>query len=206
MLGAGLVIGVIVVFFLRRKGAAPTKPHPVFTGYLWGAASVALVAFIVRPAPQPHVAEAIAAQVMASAANGVTPAIEPSAEKLMTLPPNHPRIKTVMPATAEGLPVDTPIHITLDSAAKGGVVYVIARAEGQTSGHPLAVKRVSTDSFPLTFDFGAADSMMGEPFPKHVNVEARLDADGDAGTHDATEPKASAAGVAAGSALTLTLK
>jgi len=123
----------------------------------------------------------------------------------MQLPPE---VRTGKVAAA-GAPA-APIRITLavDNAAsvKSGVVYIIARADGQASGHPVAVKRIRTDSFPVDIEIGAEDAMMGQPFPSLLHVEARLDADGDAGTKDASDPKAAADRVAAGAALTLTLK
>jgi hypothetical protein len=183
-------------------------------GFVWGVASMAVVAFLfffffLRSTPQPSVAGQAAPVATATAPRTVTtPPATQAAEQRVALPPNHRSLEMFdQPATQKAAPVDSPIHITLEASAKGGgVVYVIARGAGQSSGHPIAVKRVSTDSFPITVDFGAADAMMGQPFPSIVNLEARLDADGDAGTHNAAEPKASAAGVAAGSSLTLTLK
>jgi cytochrome c-type biogenesis protein CcmH/NrfG len=128
------------------------------------------------------------------------------------LPPDHPPMPA--PAASAQQPaeagVNPAIRITLsidDSATlKKGVVYLIARPEGPAKGHPLAVKRVSADSFPLSVDLGGSDSMMGQPLPARVRFEARLDSDGDAGTIAASDPKATAESVAAGSVLALTLK
>jgi len=121
-----------------------------------------------------------------------------------------PQPKATPAADHPPIDSDRTIHITLaiegPIAAKGGVVYVMARADGQNDGHPVAVKRVSTDSFPVTIDLGSADSMMGGPLPPMVNVEARLDADGDAATKESGDPKAAAINVSAGSTVTLTLK
>lgn len=146
----------------------------------------------------------------------------PSSAAVAELPPGHPPMPgaslnptpeaaphptSVMAPTA---PAAAPIRITLtiDESAKlkSGVVYLIAREDGPGKGHPLAVKRVTADSFPLSVDLGGADSMMGQPLPARVRVEARLDSDGDAGTTDATDPKAAAGGVSAGAVLALTLK
>jgi len=102
------------------------------------------------------------------------------------------------------------IHLTLSlapsAATKTGVLYIIARNPGETAGPPLAVKRVNITSFPMTVDFSSADSMMGQPLPKKMHLEARLDADGDAATKSPTDPIATADGVSTGSALALTLK
>jgi cytochrome c-type biogenesis protein CcmH len=101
------------------------------------------------------------------------------------------------------------IHITLSlapsAATKTGVLYIIARNPGETAGPPLAVKRINATSFPLTVDFSSADSMMGQPLPKKVHLEARLDSDGDAATKSPTDPTATA-DAATGATLALTLK
>lgn len=61
-------------------------------------------------------------------------------------------------------------------------------------------------AFPLTFDVSAADSMMGQPLPPRVRLEARIDSDGNAMTKDPKDPVAVADNVAAGSTTTLTLR
>lgn len=121
------------------------------------------------------------------------------------LPPDHPPLAAASAspsASAEGKLVH--ITLSLEDASKSGIVYVIARADGD-KGHPVAVKRIDTNAFPLTFDFGGADTMMGAPLPARFHLEARLDSDGDAGTNNAADPKASAE-VSAGENVTLTLK
>ena len=118
----------------------------------------------------------------------------------------------VAAAAAPAAPADpaASIHVTLSlggaSATKSGIVYVIARSEGASGGHPIAVKRVDAQSFPLSVDIGAADAMMGGAFPATVRLEARLDSDGDAGTSDSRDPKATADGVTAGSRLIMKLE
>jgi len=59
-------------------------------------------------------------------------------------------------------------------------------------------------AFPLTFDVSAADSMMGQPLPPKMRLEARIDSDGDAMTKDPKDPVAVVDNVAAGSSATLT--
>jgi Tfp pilus assembly protein PilF len=102
------------------------------------------------------------------------------------------------------------IHLTIalspSAATKTGVLYIIARNPGETAGPPLAVKRVNVTTFPITVDFSSADSMLGQPLPKQIHLEARLDADGDAATKSPTDPIASADGVTTGATLALTLK
>jgi len=111
--------------------------------------------------------------------------------------------------TAAAAAPDASIHLTLSLASsatlKSGIVYVIARSEG-ASGHPVAVKRVDAQSFPLSVEIGTADAMMGGVFPATVRLEARLDSDGDAGTTETGDPKAIADGVPAGAKLVMRLE
>ena len=122
----------------------------------------------------------------------------------------NPHTKGVLadPVAASSAP--DAIHLTLtlaDSAAvKSGVVYVMARNPGESAGPPLAVKRLNVTAFPITVDLSSADSMMGQPLPKKVHIEVRLDSDGDAATKSPNDPTATADAVAAGSKLALTLK
>ena len=55
------------------------------------------------------------------------------------------------------------------------------RARGRR-GHggprPVAAKRLPAEGFPLSFQLGQADAVMGGTLPDHVNIEARWDADG----------------------------
>lgn len=115
------------------------------------------------------------------------------------LPPDHPRLS--------GQTAAQPIHITLSldpsMGERGGTIYVIAR--GTESGHPVAVRRIDTNAFPVMLDFGAGDSMMGASLPEKVRIEARLDSDGDAGTVDPADLRASADGVQAGASVELKL-
>jgi cytochrome c-type biogenesis protein CcmH len=101
------------------------------------------------------------------------------------------------------------IHLTLslaqNASVRSGVVYIIARNPGETAGPPLAVKRINVTSFPVTLDFSSADSMMGQPLPAKVHLEARLDSDGDAATRSPNDPAATA-DIATGATLALTLK
>lgn len=121
------------------------------------------------------------------------------------LPPDHPP----MPGRGTATPPATgqPIRLTLEldpaSSVKSGIVYVIAR--GGEAGHPVAVKRIETNAFPLTIEFGTADTMMGAALPDKLRLEARLDSDGDAGTTDPSDPRGSVEGVTAGAIVALTL-
>lgn len=143
---------------------------------------------------------------------GLTPSgkgegLTPPSPKREGLTPPSPHGQ-MGPGNEEGL--TPPIHITLslDQAAtvSSGVVYVIARPDGEAKGHPIAVRRLVAMSFPVTVDLGGPDSMMGQPLPAKVHVEARLDTDGDAGTKDPADPHASLDQVSAGSTIALTLR
>ncbi len=60
-------------------------------------------------------------------------------------------------------------------------LFVFARAEGQTSGPPLAVKRFEVFLLPFDFTIGPADVMIeGVPFEGTLSLTARLDQDGSA--------------------------
>lgn len=119
-------------------------------------------------------------------------------------------------AAAAPAPMSSPaaapdaIHLTLslaqNAAVRSGVVYIIARNPGETAGPPLAVKRITVTTFPVTVDFSSADSMMGQPLPAKIHLEARLDSDGDAATRSPSDPSAVADGVGGGASLALTLR
>jgi len=100
--------------------------------------------------------------------------------------------------------------ITLDPAARvqfPATLFVDARAEGVTSGPPVAVVRLVVTSFPLAFSLGPENAMMGGSLPAKVRVEARIDTDGNAMTRDAGAPSGVLDHVALGSNdLTLVLK
>jgi len=100
------------------------------------------------------------------------------------------------------------IHITLNTSVPNpkGVIFVIARAEGVTSGPPVAVKRIPISAFPMTIDLSSADSMMGQQLPAKMRIEARIDSDGDPLTRDPSDPSAFVDGVAMGKSISLTMK
>jgi len=59
------------------------------------------------------------------------------------------------------------------------VLYIMARKQ---VGPPLAVKRVTQVTFPLSYTLSAANAMVaGTEFEGEVSVTARLDKDGNAG-------------------------
>ncbi|HEY6908280.1 MAG TPA: tetratricopeptide repeat protein [Myxococcales bacterium] len=82
-------------------------------------------------------------------------------------------------------------------ASPSGILFVYVRSAHASGGPPIAVKRLPA-VFPAAFELGQADSMMGQEFPESVQVEARLDADGDPTTRSPTDPKAHLDDVKAG--------
>lgn len=139
------------------------------------------------------------------------------------LPPGHPPVDGAPVAPMQQAPMQQPpaqasaaqggnrsvrITLSLDPSAKGkqGVLYVMAR--NPQGGPPVAVKRmvVNPNQFPLTFEFGSADSMMGQPLPDTFRLEVRLDSDGDAATKPPTDPAAVQEGVAVGASINMALK
>lgn len=138
------------------------------------------------------------------------------------LPAGHPPVDGAAPAQAAaasagpepGMARPAPpadgrsIRLTLDldpgATTRSGIVFVIAR--GPQGGAPVAVKRMMATQFPMTFDFGSADSMMGQPLPERFRLEARLDTDGDAATKPPTDPNAAQDGVTPGAVVKLALK
>lgn len=84
-----------------------------------------------------------------------------------------------------------------NAVAPGGILFVFARAAGAAGGPPVAVKRLPA-TFPAAFELTEADSMMGQPLPDRLLIEARLDSDGDPTTRSPADPKARLDGVKAG--------
>jgi tetratricopeptide (TPR) repeat protein len=139
------------------------------------------------------------------------------------LPPNHPAIPepgaqqeaaAMQPAPQQATSNDpNAIHLTLNidpaaaaRAPQHGIIYIIARPAGVSTGAPVAVKRLLASGFPMAVDFGSADSMMGQPIPQKIHLEVRLDIDGNAATKSAEDPTAVQDGVTAGSKLAMLLK
>ncbi len=121
------------------------------------------------------------------------------------LPPDHPPMPGMnsAPMTSSSAPIHLTLALDPASRVKSGILYIIAR--GGEAGHPVAVKRIETNAFPVIIDFGAGDSMMGGTLPSRLSLEARLDSDGDAGTSNPADPRASVDGVTAGATVTMTL-
>ncbi len=128
-------------------------------------------------------------------------------------PPAAPATASSAPSApgSSSAPTSGPsIHLTLSlqgaKPSANAVLFIIARAAGQTAGPPAAVKRIMNPTFPMEIDLTAADSMMGQPLPPTLRIEARLDSDGDAMTKDPSDPHAMQDGVASGTKVSLVLK
>ncbi|HEX7828176.1 MAG TPA: tetratricopeptide repeat protein, partial [Thermoanaerobaculia bacterium] len=82
-----------------------------------------------------------------------------------SLPEGHPPLEATPAPAPQASSGDRSIRVTvdLDPSARGkrGVLFVMAR--NPQGGPPAAVKRMTVTSFPVTFDLGTADSMMGQP-------------------------------------------
>jgi tetratricopeptide (TPR) repeat protein len=83
-----------------------------------------------------------------------------------------------------------------------GVLFVMIREAGQTSGAPIAARRVS-GPFPATIVITAADSMMGQPLPESLSRLGRRGRHADVTTRGSDDPVARRDGIARGSRDTL---
>jgi tetratricopeptide (TPR) repeat protein len=94
------------------------------------------------------------------------------------------------PAAADGIRGTIDLAPGLAGRAGSGVVFVMVRQAGASAGPPIAARRIDTTRFPVPFEIGSADSMMGGELPDELLVEARLDRDGDAASRDPSDPLA----------------
>jgi Flp pilus assembly protein TadD len=126
-----------------------------------------------------------------------------------SMTPQTPPMQTPGGGSAVASGPGVKITISLAPGAKvpaGGALFVYARNKGVTSGPPAAVKRLPPGPFPVTVELTAADSMMGQPLPQSMRIEARLDVDGNAMTRDPADLNSAQDGVSAGATVSLTLK
>jgi cytochrome c-type biogenesis protein CcmH len=105
-------------------------------------------------------------------------------------------VRSAGPRVSGTVDVDPSLRSKLPS---GGILFVFARAAGAREGPPVAVKRLPA-RFPAAFELSEADSMMGQPLPEKLLIEARLDEDGDPTTRPPSDPKARLDGVKLGRA------
>jgi cytochrome c-type biogenesis protein CcmH len=139
----------------------------------------------------------VALEFEAMRAEGGMPRPAPTEDPHASLLPPPPTGEVSPVVAGPGVVTGT---ITLADGVRvqsGAVVFVIARAVGG-AGPAVAVARITPSSFPVTFTLSAANSMMGEPLPDRMRVEARIDLDGDVMTRDAGAPTGFVDDVAAG--------
>lgn len=98
-----------------------------------------------------------------------------------------PAAGTVSAASADIVRGTIDLAPGLAGRTGAAVVFVMLREAGTVAGPPLAARRIDASRFPMPFEVGASDSMMGGELPEELLVEARLDADGDAATRDASD-------------------
>ena len=65
-----------------------------------------------------------------------------------------------------------------------GILFIIAKRAAVGGGPPVAVKRIPNPVFPLSFDLGKSDMVMGGQWPDTVFLSARIDIDGNAMTKE----------------------
>jgi hypothetical protein len=165
--GSALIVAALAVYAVRHDGRAEAA---------------------VAPAPAQIEASTTAALPPPIEADPTTTSAEPKPIPGHVMPP-------VTPAASSASVLSGTISLD-DSAAKSVsgkvIVFVIARSgAGPTGkGHPVFAKRLDVTSFPVSFSLSAQDSMMGQAPPDHVTLEARIDLDGDAMTHEANAPSA----------------
>ncbi len=89
-----------------------------------------------------------------------------------------------------GAPIRGRASLAESVGAAEGTLFIIARLQGATGGPPLAVLRVPNPVFPVDFEIGPDQVMIPSmKFEGLIDLGARLDADGDAMTRDAGEPR-----------------
>jgi cytochrome c-type biogenesis protein CcmH len=99
-------------------------------------------------------------------------------------------------AAATGPPLTGQVLLAPELAGRvpeGAVMFLMARAPD--SGPPVAVKRIPSPEFPLSFELGPDDRLPHDmPFEGPFKLTARLDADGDAATRGAGDLQGAAQG------------
>ncbi len=73
--------------------------------------------------------------------------------------------------------------VDVEGTMPNGTLFVIAR-RSEAGGMPVAVQKVPNPVFPMKFELGPADMMMGGEWPEQVWLEVRLDLDGNAMTKE----------------------
>ena len=78
--------------------------------------------------------------------------------------------------------IDPKVRTSIDPTS---ALFIIARPAGAAGGPPLAVKKIDTPVFPLSYSLGQENVMMqGTAFAGKINITARLDKDNNPTTRD----------------------
>jgi tetratricopeptide (TPR) repeat protein len=157
-------------------------------------AEAALQEAIRRHPDQREALEGLLAEMKERAAQAPPPAAGEAGDPHAGVPP-PPVAASPASVPADGVGVTIRLSPGVDPR---GVLFVMVREAGQAAGPPIAARRLG-GSFPATVVITAADSMMGQPLPESLSLEARLDRDGDVTTRESDEPVARRDGVARGS-------
>jgi len=102
--------------------------------------------------------------------------------------------ETSRAGSAKGETITGEVRLSGGDAPAGATLFVIARQKGARGGPPLAVQRVPSPHFPFAFELSQANVMVPSMrFAGEIDVTARLDADGNAMTRDASDLEGRAA-------------
>ena len=100
-----------------------------------------------------------------------------------------------VPAASQAAMVSGTLSWGTDGATPtGGVVFLFAKRSAQQAGPPLAAKRFGPEALPTEFSLGVQDMIMGGEWPEQVWIQARWDADGNAGTKSPDDRTSTIAG------------
>ena len=116
----------------------------------------------------------------------------------------RPTSLSAAPATAAVAPAQQQADVlfvsgTIEGEVKTPVTIFVMARDGNAKGHPFLAKRIDAQSFPVKFALTSHDLMAGGEPPAQLQLEARVDRDGDVITKEKDAPKAVLAGVAVGS-------
>lgn len=77
--------------------------------------------------------------------------------------------------------------ITLQGDLPTGILFIVAKRSKEGGGPPVAVKKIPNPTFPMSFELGKGDMVMGGIWPEQVWLEVRIDTDGNAMTREENE-------------------
>jgi tetratricopeptide (TPR) repeat protein len=150
--------------------------------------------------PNPHEGLAMPGAAGSQAENPHEGVAMPGAGAPAAPPPAQPAPQA---RTADGRVAAVFGWLEADAAVAGRIrpgtaIFLTVREAGSPQGPPVAVQRLVSGAFPLQFEIGAENSMMGQPLPPRMRIDVRADSDGDPMTRPDTDPKGFADGVELG--------